>query len=285
MSKSSHPIFRFAPSPNGFLHLGHAYSALFTAHWAQTLGGVMLLRIEDIDTTRCRPEFYAAAFEDLHWLGLEWPEPVRRQSEHFEDYRIAADRLREKGLLYPCFCSRTEIKAAAGTQTDPDGAPVYPGTCRALSEQERAARLASGIPVQWRLDMGKATATAGPLLIRETMPNPSSPITLRAAKPEHWGDVVLVRKDTPTSYHLSVVIDDALQGISHVTRGMDLYRATDIHVLLQTLLGLPTPLYCHHHLVRDEADEKLSKSKGSESLRALRAAAWTAEDVRARLGF
>ncbi|WP_116652693.1 tRNA glutamyl-Q(34) synthetase GluQRS [Pelagibacterium sediminicola] len=285
MSGPSQPIFRFAPSPNGYLHIGHAFSALFTHHWADALGGVMLLRIEDIDTARCRPEFVDALLEDLAWLGLSWPEPVRRQSEHFDDYARAAKTLREQGLLYPCFCSRAEIRAAAGESTDPEGAPLYPGTCRGLGPTGRAERLASGAPVQWRLDMERAIAAAGPLLIRETQPDPSAPLTVRPADPARWGDVVIVRKDTPASYHLSVVVDDALQGITHVTRGMDLHASTDIHVLLQALLGLPSPVYCHHELVLDEAREKLAKSKGSESLRALRAAGWTAVRVRKELGF
>lgn len=245
----------------------------------------MLLRIEDIDTTRCRPEFYDAVIEDLAWLGLEWPEPVRRQSEHFDDFRAAAERMRQKGLIYPCFCSRAEIRAASGDKTDPDGAPLYPGTCRNLSDSEQQEKLGQGYPVQWRLDMAGAIAQAGALTIIESMPDPSATPSQRAASPERWGDVVLVRKDTPTSYHLSVVIDDALQGVTHVTRGMDLYWATDIHVLLQALLGLPSPVYCHHDLVRDEGNEKLSKSKGSESLRALREAGWTAAMVRERFGF
>ncbi len=285
MSGSSHPIFRFAPSPNGYLHLGHAYSALFTAHWAEQSGGTMLLRMEDIDTARCRPEFVAAVHDDLNWLGLSWPEPVRRQSEHFADYARAADGLRTRGLLYPCFCSRAEIRVAAGKATDPEGAPLYPGTCRGLSAGERASRLERGVPVQWRLDMEKAISEAGATVIRETQPDPSAPISSRRANPARWGDVVIVRKDTPTSYHLSVVVDDAAQGVTHVTRGMDLHAATDIHVLLQALLDLPGPLYCHHALIVDEDREKLSKSKGSTSLRALRAQGWTPEKVRAELGF
>jgi glutamyl-Q tRNA(Asp) synthetase len=281
---ASQPIFRFAPSPNGHLHLGHAYSALFANHWAKKLGGVCLLRIEDIDTARCRPEFVAQMREDLDWLGLVYPEPVRRQSEHFEDYRAAAERLRAEGLLYPCFCTRSEIRARAEGRADPDGAPLYPGTCRELGETERAERLAQGHPVQWRLDGAKAMAWAGALEIAE-QDTPASAPRMRPAAPERWGDVVLVRKDTPTSYHLSVVVDDALQGVSHVTRGMDLYAATDIHCLVQAALGLGAPLYCHHGLIVDDDAEKLSKSRGSESLRDLRAAGWSARDVRARLGF
>ncbi|WP_404401624.1 tRNA glutamyl-Q(34) synthetase GluQRS [Pelagibacterium halotolerans] len=282
---ASQPIFRFAPSPNGYLHLGHAYSALFTDCWARKMGGIALLRIEDIDTVRCRPDFITAAIEDLAWLGLTYPEPVRRQSRHFADYAAAADILRTKGLLYPCFCSRSDIRAASGGQTDPDGAPIYPGTCKRLSMAERQGLLAAGVPVQWRLDMAGATAEACALEIAQAEPSPADPIRMRKAVPERWGDVVIVRKDTPTSYHLSVTLDDAVQGITHVTRGMDLYWSTDIHVLLQALLGLPSPVYCHHTLIRDPHDEKLAKSRGSQSLRDLRALGWTPEDVRERLGF
>lgn len=285
MSGSSHRIFRFAPSPNGRLHLGHAFSALYTAHGAHALGGVMLLRIEDIDTTRCRPEFIAAILEDLGWLGIAYEQPVRRQSEHFADYRAAADRLRGMGLLYPCFCTRAEIRARAGKRTDPDGAPLYDGACRHVSAHERAARLAAGEPHQWRLDMTAALEKAGTPFIREAMPDPDCPETSRPADPARWGDVVLVRKDTPTSYHLSVVVDDALQKVSNVTRGMDLYAATDIHVLLQAVLALPSPLYTHHPLVRDGESAKLSKSRGSESLADLRAAGISPETIRHRLGF
>jgi glutamyl-Q tRNA(Asp) synthetase len=285
MSFPSQPIFRFAPSPNGRLHLGHAYSALYTDHWAKAMGGVALLRIEDIDRVRCRPEFVAAVFEDLDWLGLSYPEPVRIQSQHFDDYRAAADQLRSKGLIYPCFCSRAEIRAASGGRTDPDGAPLYPGTCRHLSTDERMEGLRSGRPVQWRIDMGQAIDIADETSIREAMPTPADPCVSRSADPARWGDVVIVRKDTPTSYHLSVVVDDAIQGITHVTRGMDLYAATDIHVLLQALLGLLSPIYTHHPLILDEEAAKLSKSRGSESLASLRALGITPQDIRAQLGF
>lgn len=280
----SQPIFRFAPSPNGPLHLGHAYSALFTAHWARRLGGVMLLRVEDIDTARCRPEFAAAAIEDLRWLGLSWPEPVLYQSARFPAYAEAADRLRGMGLLYPCFCTRGAV-AAAAVGTDPDGAPLYPGTCRGLAQEAAGARIAAGTPVQWRLDMGAALGRMPAPPVRETVPDPGVPATTRPTDPARWGDVVLVRKDTPTSYHLAVVVDDAHQGVTHVTRGMDLHAATDIHALLQALLGLPPPTYCHHELVRDEEMRKLSKSKGAPALRDLRAAGGTAAELRALLGF
>ncbi len=242
-----------------------------------------MLRIEDIDTARCRPEFVAAVFEDLQWLGLDWPEPVRIQSHHFDDYRAAADRLKSKGLLYPCFCSRAEVRAAGDGRTDPDGAPVYPGTCRHLSAAGRQEKLRAGVPVQWRLDMAQVLEEEKEFLIQEAMPDPSNTAVARRAEPERWGDVVIMRKDTPTSYHLSVVVDDAIQGITHVTRGMDLYDATDIHVVLQHLMGLPAPIYSHHHLLVGSDAEKLSKSKGSESLASLRALGITPADIRSQL--
>lgn len=285
MSFPSQRIFRFAPSPNGLLHLGHAYSALYTDHWAKALGGAFVLRIEDIDTVRCRPEFVTAVFEDLQWLGLEWPEPMRVQSHHFDDYRAAADRLKSKGLLYPCFCTRAEIRAASDGRADPDGAPIYPGTCRHLSGAERMERLRAGAPAQWRLNMEQVLEEKRQFSIREAMPYPSCEVVERAAGPERWGDVVIVRKDTPTSYHLSVVVDDAIQGVTHVTRGMDLYASTDIHVVLQELMDLPSPVYTHHSLIVGEDAEKLSKSRGSESLAGLRALGITPDDIRAQLGF
>lgn len=249
------------------------------------MGGVALLRIEDIDRMRCRPEFVAAVFKDLNWLGLSYPEPVRIQSRHFDDYRAAADQLRTKGLIYPCFCSRAEIRAASGGCEDPEGAPLYPGTCRHLPAAERRERLGSGRPVQWRLDMAQAIEISGDISLTEAMPTPADPQKSRPADPGRWGDVVVVRKDTPTSYHLSVVVDDAIQGVTHVTRGMDLYAATDIHALLQNLLGLPRPVYTHHALILGAEAEKLSKSRGSESLASLRALGIDPADIRARLGF
>ena len=285
MSLPSHRIFRFAPIPNGLLHLGHAYSALYTDPWAKALGGVFVLRIEDIDIARCRPEFVEAVFQDLQWLGLEWPEPVRRQSDHFSDYLAAADALRSKGLLYPCFCSRAEIRAASDGRVAPDGAPIYPGTCRHLSGDERLAKLEAGEPVQWRLDMGQAIEGKREFVIREAMPDPSCDVVERRAEPGRWGDVVIVRKDTPTSYHLSVVVDDAIEGITNVTRGMDLYASTDIHVVLQELMGLPSPVYTHHPLIVGADAEKLSKSRGSESLAGLRALGIAPEDIRAQFSF
>lgn len=285
----SQPIFRFAPSPNGYLHLGHAYSALFTQRAAATVDGVTLLRIEDIDVTRCKPEFDAAIREDLEWLGYPFLEPVMRQSERFPVYETAAAKLRRAHLLYPCFCSRAEI-AANATDRDPDNAPLYPGTCRHLAPAEIDARLASGAPVQWRLDMQAAQEEIGDVVIireyavtdRDVLFSDEHP---RPAEPDRWGDVVLVRKETPTSYHLSVVVDDAEQGVTHVTRGMDLRAATDIHVLLQALLGLPSPLYAHHGLITDGLDMKLAKSAGAQPLRDLREAGWTPDKVWRRLGF
>ena len=282
------PILRFAPSPNGRLHLGHAFSALFTARAAAALGGTMRLRLEDIDPVRSKPEFDAAIIEDLLWLGLDWPEPVLRQSTRFAAYGEAADRLRHRGLLYPCFCTRSAI-AARATGTDPDGAPLYPGTCRALSPGEVESRRARGERPQWRLDMAAALAAAGPLAVREA---PAAGVDARwdrleprDADPGRWGDAVLVRKDTPTSYHLSVVLDDGFEAVTHVTRGLDLQPATDLHALLQRLLGLPSPDYCHHALILDAARQKLAKSRGSTSLHDLRYAGWTAADIRKSLGF
>ncbi|AKR57261.1 glutamyl-Q-tRNA synthetase [Devosia sp. H5989] len=281
---TSQPILRFAPSPNGYLHLGHAYSALFTWRAAAEIGGVALLRIEDTDITRCKPEFADAIMEDLAWLGLAWPEPVLYQSERFPIYAAAAERLASRELVYPCFCSRSEI-AAAATARDPDGAPLYPGTCRHLSREQVAERLARGDPVQYRLKSDRAIALAGSRHFRVAEPDVTGPVLERLARPERWGDVVIQRKGTPTSYHLSVVVDDAAQGITHVTRGRDMEAATDFHVLLQALLELPVPIYTFHPLILDREGKKLSKSRASESLRALRAAGWSADDIRRHLGF
>jgi glutamyl-Q tRNA(Asp) synthetase len=280
---SSSPVLRFAPSPNGLLHLGHAYSALYTWNAARLLGGSALLRIEDIDAERSKPEFTAAILDDLHWLGLDWPEPVLQQSDRMDVYAEAGNRLREQRLLYPCFCSRSEI-AAAATGTDPDGAPLYPGTCRHLDRGEQIARLERGDPVQFRLDTGTAMDRAGMLTFTAVGPLVTDRPQIRYARPQRWGDVVLQRKGTPTSYHLSVVVDDAAQGVTHVTRGRDMEAATDIHVLLQMLLGLPSPIYNFHRLILDDAGRKLAKSKGSESLADLRAKGWTPEDVRRAVG-
>lgn len=286
------PILRFAPSPNGYLHLGHAYSALTTHALAQTLGGTMLLRIEDIDLARSKPEFTAAIFEDLHWLGLDWPEPVMRQSDRFAAYGQVFETLVKMGMVYPCFCSRTEV-AAHAHGTDPDGAPRYGGTCRAIPRPVALERIAKGERAAWRLDMKSALIAVDWLLVsHEILPVgaddekiPQQGYWRRELHPEDWGDAIIVRKDTPTSYHLSVVVDDAAQGVTHVSRGMDLLRATDLQVLLQCLLDLPTPFYAHHRLIFDTEDKKLSKSKGAPSLRSLREAGVTAAEVRRRVGF
>lgn len=281
--KSPRPILRFAPSPNGRLHLGHAYSALYTWNAAALLGGTALLRIEDIDAERSKPEFAAAIIEDLNWLGLDWPEPVMRQSDRLEHYAAAGNQLRDQGLLYPCFCSRSEIAARAG-DTDPEGAPLYPGTCRHLGRDIQIERLERGDPVQFRLDVAKAMQRAGMLTFTAVGPLVTDRPQVRYARPERWGDVVLQRKGTPTSYHLSVVVDDAAQGITHVTRGRDMEAGTDIHVLLQMLLGLPSPIYNFHKLILGDDGKKLAKSRGSESLADLRARGWTPEDVRRAVG-
>jgi len=275
----SSAVLRFAPSPNGYLHLGHAYSALYTDLWARQLGGAFLLRLEDTDITRCKPEFAEAIMDDLHWLGLSWPEPVMVQSERFPIYAAMADRLWLRDLLYHCDCSRQEV-AERATATDPDGAPVYDGKCRHHG-------LAGGRDrqIQSRLDLQKTLALTGPLSFTVLGPTPFDRPQIRYARPELWGDVVLQRKGTPTSYHLSVVIDDDAQGVTHVTRGRDMEAATDIHVLLQMLLGLKQPIYNFHRMLLGEDGRKLSKSKGSPSLRDLRASGKPASAVRAELGF
>lgn len=270
------PVFRFAPSPTGYLHLGHAYSALLDHDLCQAAGGRFLLRIEDIDATRCRPEYDAAIYEDLAWLGVTWEEPVRRQSEHMADYTAALEQLRAMDLIYPAFMSRAEIAAPAtdAAPLDPDGVPLYPATDRDLDPAEAGRRIASGKPYAHRLRMDRATALAGPLSWVEEGEG------VVTADPAAWGDVVVARKETPTSYHLSVVVDDAAQGVTHIVRGRDLYRATAVHVLLQKLLGLPSPLYRHHRLILDATGRKLSKSDRATSLRSLRAAGNAPEDIR-----
>ncbi len=283
------PVFRFAPSPNGALHLGHALSALVTYDMARETGGRFLLRIEDIDLERCRPEFEAQMLTDLAWLGLTWEEPVRRQSEHFETYALALGKLDEMKLLYPCFASRREIAAHANASiSDPDGAPLYPGLHKGLSSTQVNARKSAGEPFALRLHMDKAIEMASalspePLTFCELDPV-SSEITSIPADPARWGDAVIARKEVPTSYHLSVVVDDAAQGVTHVTRGRDLYAATDIHRLLQTLLQLPEPLYHHHGLLTDQDGRKLSKSHKDKALASLRAEGATPRDIRAMAG-
>ncbi len=293
---SATPRLRFAPSPNGLLHRGHAYSALCNADIAARLGGELLLRIEDIDPVRSRPELVAAIRDDLAWLGIAFAGEIRRQSAHLADYAAARDRLAADGLAYPCFCSRGAIRAAAGegAARDPDGAPLYPGTCRTLPPAEVRARIAGGEPHTWRLRMGRALARRpGPHAYAAFAPDGDRGTrstgrgTCRdvAADPARWGDAVIARRDVPTSYHLSVVLDDAIQGITHVVRGRDLEAATDLHTLLQRLLGLPGPRYHHHGLILDAQGEKLAKSRASTPLAALRAAGMRAEDLRAELGF
>jgi glutamyl-Q tRNA(Asp) synthetase len=344
-TQANNHVFRFAPSPNGFLHLGHACSALLNFNLARNCGGRFLLRIEDIDRSRARTEFETAIYEDLAWLGLEWEKPVRRQSEHFDDYARALEQLDAMGLLYACDCKRSDIAHVAAAHADwprdPDGAPLYPGTCR--NKPRRLARevLAQG-GVALRLDMQKAVAMAGEGLSwreastsgvrneraplpacgerlgegpgdwpkfagradqgaanrqvanRPPAPHPTSPRTRGEespmpqhieAHPAQWGDVVLARKDTPASYHLAVVVDDALQGVTNVVRGRDLFHATSVHRLLQRLLDLPEPDYFHHALILDDAGEKLAKSRGSQTLRVLREHGASAEVVRRRVGF
>jgi glutamyl-Q tRNA(Asp) synthetase len=283
----SRPVFRFAPSPNGLLHLGHARSALINAQMARRAGGRLLLRIEDIDATRCRPEYEAAIYSDLSCLGIAWEEPVRRQSEHMADYRAALAKLAALDVVYASFESRAEIRRAvadeAGWPRDPDGAPLFPFPRAAMSEEERARRMAAGEPYALRLDMAKAAALAGPLSWRE-IGWPERVEETVAADPLAWGDVVIARKEVPTSYHLAVVVDDALQGVTHVVRGADLKAATSVHRVIQALLGLPVPLYTHHALLTDADGRKLSKSLGSESLSALRANGATPDEVRRLAG-
>lgn len=290
---SSRPIFRFAPSPNGRLHLGHALSALTNEALAHRFSGRLLLRIEDIDLTRCRSEFVEGIETDLEWLGIRFEPGFRRQSAHFDDYATALGSLGRRGLVYPCFCSRQEIRNAVAAReaetgrpwpVDPDGAPLYPGLCKGLDPDEAARRISAGEPYVLRLDMAAATAMAGRSLSYMVFDTEDARLPVTVAT-ERWGDVVLARKDVPTSYHLAVTVDDALQGVSHVVRGRDLEAATDVHVLLQNLLGLPTPLYHFHRLLLGDDGQKLAKSRDSQSLAALRDDGFTAADLRGQLGF
>lgn len=276
------PKLRFAPSPNGRLHLGHAYSALLNASIAERMGGHFLLRIEDIDHTRCTPALTEHCLADLAWLGLAWETPVRMQSEHYDTYAASLATLKAQGLLYPCFCTRAEV-AAASTATDPDGAPLYPGTCRHLREGDVNARLTT--PHSWRIDMEKALRFAGDQWRYPRFDPATGSTNEHIAQPARWGDAILARKDIGTSYHIAVVTDDALQGITHIVRGADLEAATDLHILLQHLLGLPTPHYYHHALLTDEGGDKLAKRKHSTALADLRAQGATPEQLRAPLGF
>jgi len=289
---AAQPVFRFAPSPNGELHLGHAFSALVAHDMAKRAGGRFLLRIEDIDIGRCRPEFETQILDDLAWLGLEWEEPVRRQSEHFETYREAVAKLDAMGLLYPCFATRKQIAEAVAKKgphpLDPEGAPLYPGLCRGLDPAEIGRLKAWRAPYALRIDIARAIdvareMTGEPISFGEIVVEGLEP-ERQSAKPARWGDAVIARKDVPTSYHLAVVVDDALQGITHVVRGLDLYAATDIHRLLQILLELPEPSYHHHRLILDEQGRKLAKSRKDESLRALREAGASRGEIRRMVG-
>jgi len=276
-------VTRFAPSPTGYLHLGHAYAALFAYRAAQSADGRFLLRIEDIDAGRCRPEFEAAILEDLAWLGLTWEHPVRRQSDCLDEFKTQLDRLHAKGLLYPCFCTRADIKAeieAAGgaPHVSPDG-PVYPGTCRKLTDGDRKARIDAGIPYALRLNMARAVDMAGDL----TWTDRNKGVV--KATPEIFGDVVLARKDTPTSYHLSVTVDDHEQGVTLVTRGEDLFPATHVHRLLQHLLDLNTPTYHHHGLLTAPGGHRLAKRDKAETIRNLRQNGLQPADIRRMAGF
>jgi glutamyl-Q tRNA(Asp) synthetase len=276
------PTTRFAPSPTGFLHVGHAFAALLAWRRAREASGSFILRLEDIDTTRCRPEFAAAILEDLRWLGLDWDGPVRVQSEHFSEYRAVLDALASRKLLYPCFCTRTdiarEIAGAASAPHGPDG-PLYPGTCRRFSDADRAARIAAGIPYALRLDVAAAIAAApAPLTFAEEGEG------VVRCDPQKFGDVVLGRKDVPASYHLCVTHDDAAQGVTLVTRGADLRPATHLHRLIQSLMGWPAPRYAHHRLLTDASGRRLAKRDAAATLRDMRARGVTAAEVRDSLG-
>jgi glutamyl-Q tRNA(Asp) synthetase len=286
-------VTRFAPSPTGFLHLGHALAALTAFEAARGAEGVFLLRIENIDAARCRAEFERGIYEDLLWLGLDWQKPVRRQSEHFADYTAALERLQSQDLLYPCFCTRKAIAeeiaragfAPAASELSPDG-PLYPGVCRVLSREARSSRMARGDSYALRLDVAKARARLDrELAFEEKGRGPRGETGVQIARPEALGDVVLARKGLPASYHLAVVVDDAVQGITRVTRGEDLFYATYLQRLLQELLDLPAPIYAHHRLVLDQGARKLSKRDGAATLLKLRQSGVAPEDVRAMIGF
>lgn len=286
-------MVRFAPSPNGLLHIGHARSALLNWRFARDHAGQFLLRIEDIDITRARREFETAILQDLAWLGLDWIEPVRRQSDHFADYKAALAELRKLGLLYPAFLSRAEaaekvrLADANGRNwpRDPDGAPHYPGDDRSLPDSQRNRKIADGAPHAWRLDMQAALRQLeAPVSWTELGCGPAGETGTITADPSAWGDVVLARRDIPASYHLAVTLDDALQAISDVIRGEDLFAATSVHRLLQRLLGLPAPTYRHHGLVLGGDGRKLSKSDGATSIAELRAQGATPADIIASAG-
>ena len=286
-------VTRFSPSPTGYLHHGHAFSALVAWRRARESGGRFLLRLEDIDPARCRPQFADAILEDLAWLGLDWDGEVRVQSQRFAEYRSTLDALRARGLLYPCFCSRTDIHQSTTAPHTPDGAPLYPGTCRGLSEDERTARIAAGERCALRLNMQRALASKPPLpqageVGERREPGEGVALTFEEAgegtipcHPEHFGDVVLARKDAPASYHLCVTHDDAVQGVTLVTRGVDLKPATHLHRLMQSLMGWPTPTYAHHELLTDATGRRLAKRDRSVTLRDLRARGHSPAEVRA----
>ncbi len=279
-------VTRFAPSPTGLLHLGHAFAALTAFEAAKSAGGRFLLRIEDIDRTRCRPEYEAALYDDLSWIGLSWEWPCLRQSQRFDAYRAALATLEDEGLLYPCFCTRKEIAdeiaRAVEAPHGPEG-PHYPGTCRALLPAERAEKIASGAPYATRLDITKAASRVGPLIFEER--GRGAVHGLIHVEPNLFGDIVLARKDSPAAYHLAVVVDDAFQGVTLVTRGEDLFAATHVQRLLQALLGLPEPVYAHHRLILDDQGKKFSKRDRAVTLRALRETGTTPMQIRKQLDF
>lgn len=278
---SSKVVTRFAPSPTGYLHLGHAYAAIFAEAQARQAGGRFILRIEDIDEGRCRTEFEEAIFEDLEWLGLKWELPVQRQSDRMAVYRNALEQLKKLGLIYPCFCTRGEIKAeierVGGAPHGPEG-QIYPGICRLPSDDVHHNRIDRGETQALRLNMAKAIEIAGPLTWQDQK------LGNQMAQPEAFGDVVLARKDIPTSYHLSVTVDDAMQGISLITRGEDLADATAIHRLLQALLGYDVPNYLHHPILTDDGGKRFAKRDQSVTLRSLRASGKTPQDIRSMIG-
>jgi len=279
---------RFAPSPNGHLHLGHAYSALTAWDWAQDNEARFILRIEDTDRTRSRPEFEASQLEDLAWLGLEWETPVRRQSDHLTDYAAGLDRLTELGVIYPCFCTRKDIAEAAIAPHGPEGV-IYPGTCRPLSADIRETRVAEGVPYALRIDIARALDIAerlrgNRLTFLETGTGADGETGTLPVDPRPMGDAVIARKDGVIAYHLAVVMDDAAQGITHIIRGQDLFFSTPLHRVLQVLLDLPEPTYHHHRLILDETGERMAKRRGSATLRDLRAGGVTQQDIRRMVG-
>ncbi len=277
MSPTSPVTTRFAPSPTGLLHLGSAYAAFVAWRRAREAGGRFLLRIEDIDQSRSRPEFAAAIEDDLRWLGFDWDGPVRVQSAHLDDYRATLDRLQAMGLLYPCFCSRADIAAAANAPHGPEG-PIYPGTCRDLPATDAADRIAAGAPHAMRLDIAEAIGRTGPLTWFEEGEG------RLPCDPAAFGDPVLARRDAPASYHLCVTHDDALQGVTLVTRGKDLRPATSLHRLLQALLDWPEPAYAHHGLLLNEAGRRYAKRDADLTLHALRGQGWEPAEIRRRVG-